>query len=107
MAPTATFDHLRDADLDDDEFDEDEVDIQDLREKFEVAIDQGYDCFVVVDGLPPVDEAQKPKLVKFVTRKLNAVGVVKDFTMPMGDDGMSLGYVVVFCPTKHPSLALT
>lgn len=103
MAPSATFEHLREADLDE-EFDEDEVDIQDLRERFEVAVDQGYDCFVVVDGLPPVDEAQKPKLVKFVTRKLNAVGQVKDFTMPMGDDGMSLGYVIRICHVSAHAL---
>lgn len=94
MAPTATFDHLRDADLDDDEFDEDDVDVSDLKEKYEVALDQGYDCFVVVDGLPTVNEEQKPKLVKFLTRKLVSVGKVNDLTMPMGDDGNSLGYVV-------------
>lgn len=92
--PTATFDHLREADLDDDEFDEDEVDVSDLREKYEVALDQGYDHFVVVDGLPQVTEEQKPKLVKFLQKKLNTVGKTREdqIYMPMGDDGKSLRY---------------
>ncbi len=72
MAPS--FDHLRDADLDEDDFDMDEVDISDLREKYEVQLEQGYDAFVVIDGLPAVNEAQKPKLVKFLLKKLNSVG---------------------------------
>lgn len=91
MAPTATYDHLRNVD-DDDDFDENEVDVSDLREKYEVALDQGYDCFVVVDGLPTVTEEQKPKLVKFLQKKLNTVGRTNDIHMPM-DNGSSLGLV--------------
>lgn len=92
--PTATFDHLREADLDDDEFDEDEVDVSDLHEKYQVTLDQGYDHFVVVDGLPKVNEAQKPKLVKFLQKKLNTVGKTREdqIYMPLGDDGNSLQY---------------
>ena len=72
----------------------DEVDISDLREKYEVQLEQGYDTFVVVDGLPEVDAAQKPKLVKFLLKKLNSVGRVSEDSvyMPMGDDGKSLRY---------------
>ena len=94
MAPS--FDHLREADLDDDEFDEDEIDISDLREKYEVQLEQGYDAFVVIDGLPEVTEDQKPKLVKFLMKKLNGVGRVREESvyMPMGDDGKSLRFVL-------------
>lgn len=90
MAPS--FDHLREEDLDDDEFDEDEVDISDLRDKYEVQLEQGLDTFVVIDGLPPVTEEQKPKLVKFLLKKLNQVGRVREemVDMPMGPDGKSL-----------------
>lgn len=90
MAPS--FDHLREADLDDDEFNEDEIDTSDLRERFEVQLEQGYDTFVVIDGLPEVTEEQKPKLVKFLLRKLNTVGKTSEdlIYMPMGDDGKSL-----------------
>lgn len=93
--PTSGFDQLREADLDDEEFDEDDLDFTDLREKYEVALDQGYDHFVVIDGLPPVTEEQKPKLVKFLLKKLNTVGRTREdqIYMPMGDDGMSLKYV--------------
>ena len=89
MAPT--FEHLREADLDDDEFNDDEIDTSDLRERFEVQLESGYDTFVVIDGLPKVTEEQKPKLVKFLLRKLNTVGKTREdlIYMPMGDDGES------------------
>jgi translation initiation factor 3 subunit B len=94
MAPS--FDHLREADLDDEEFNEDEIDISDLREKFEVQLEQGYDSFVVVDGLPKVTEELKPRLLKFLLKKLNTVGKTREENvyMPMGDDGQSLQYVM-------------
>lgn len=90
MAPS--YEHLREADLDEDEFDEDEVDVSDLREKFEVQLEQGFDTFVVIDGLPEVTEEQKPKLVKFLLKKLTSVGKTKEdmIDMPMGPDGKSL-----------------
>jgi translation initiation factor 3 subunit B len=90
MAPS--FDHLREADLDDDEFNEDEIDISDLRERFEVQLEQGYDSFVVIDGLPQVTEEQKPRLVKFLLKKLNTVGKTREdlIYMPMDEDGNSL-----------------
>lgn len=95
MAPS--FDHLREADLDDDEYDEDEVDISDLRAKYEVQLEQGFDTFVVVDGLPVVTDEQKPKLVKFLLKKLQTVGRVHEdsIEMPMGQDGKSQGLVTL------------
>lgn len=90
MAPS--FDHLREEDLDEEFDDLDDVDISDLREKYEVQLEQGYDTFVVVDGLPKVDEERKPKLLKFLLKKLNSVGRTREdlVYMPMGDDGKSL-----------------
>ncbi len=95
MAPS--FDHLREADLDDDEFNEDDIDFSDLRERFDVQLDKGYDTFVVVDGLPIVTEEQKSKLVKFLLKKLNAVGKAREDSiyMPMGDNEKSLGFVTI------------
>ena len=95
MAPS--FDHLRDEDLDEDDFDVDEVDISDIREKYEVQLEQGYDAFVVVDGLPEVNEEQKPKLVKFLLKKLSTVGKTREdlIFMLMGEDGKSLRYAYV------------
>lgn len=90
MAPS--FDHLVEENLDDEEFDEDEVDISDLKAKYEVQLESGLDTFVVVDGLPTVDEGQKPKLVKFLLKKLNTVGRTREdqVYMPMGEDGKSM-----------------
>lgn len=90
MAPS--FDHLPDPE--DDEFDEEEVDISDLREQFEVQLEQGLDGFVVIDGLPEVTEETKPKLIKFLLRKLNAVGKTREDSifMPIGDNGKSHKY---------------
>ena len=95
MAPS--FDHLRDADVDEDDYDEEEIDFSDLREKYEVQLEQGYDTFVVIDGLPQVTEEQKPKLVKFLLKKLNSVGSTREdnIFMPMGDDGKSLRFAFV------------
>ena len=47
----------------------------------------------MVDGLPIVPEESKPKLVKFVVKKLNAVGKVKEdgFFMPVNDQGKTEG----------------
>lgn len=94
MAPS--FDHLVEENLDDEEFDEDEVDISDLKQKYEVQLESGLDTFVVVDGLPTVDEAQKPKLVKFLLKKMNSVGRTREdqIYMPMGEDGKSMKYAV-------------
>lgn len=107
MAPT--FEHLRDADLDDDEFNEDDIDISDLREKFEVQLEQGYDSFVVIDGLPQVTEEQKPKLVKFLLRKLNTVGTTREdlIHMPMGDDGKSMSFAFVEYSSPAEAAAAT
>ncbi|RSM16216.1 Eukaryotic translation initiation factor 3 subunit B [Fusarium ambrosium] len=107
MAPS--FDHLRDADLDDDEFNEDDIDISDLRERFEVQLEQGYDSFVVIDGLPEVTEDQKPKLVKFLLKKLNTVGKTREdlVHMPMGDNGKSLRFAFVEYSSPAETAAAT
>ncbi|KAM7192470.1 putative eukaryotic translation initiation factor 3 subunit 9 [Rhypophila sp. PSN 637] len=105
MAPS--FDHLRDEDLDEEDFDMDEVDISDLREKYEVSLEQGYDTFVVVDGLPAVTEEQKPKLVKFLLKKLNTVGKAREdsIEMPMGPDGKSMQFAFVEYSTAAEAAA--
>jgi len=88
MAPS--FEYLPDPE--DEEYDEDEdVDISDLRERFEVQLEEGLDTFVVVDGLPEVTEETRPKLIKFLLRKLNSVGKTREDSihMPIGPDGKS------------------
>ncbi|KAF4460579.1 eukaryotic translation initiation factor 3 subunit B [Fusarium albosuccineum] len=107
MAPS--FDHLREADLDDDEFNEDDIDISDLRERFEVQLEQGYDSFVVIDGLPAVTEEQKPKLFKFLLKKLNTVGKTREdlIYMPMGDNGKSLQFAFVEYSSPAEAAAAT
>lgn len=93
MAPAPTFDHLREADLDDEEYDDSELDFSDLREKFLVQLEQGLDTFVVVDGLPRIPEEQKAKLLKVVIKRFNQVGRTNEDSvyMPFGEDGKSLG----------------
>ncbi|RVD81063.1 uncharacterized protein DFL_008941 [Arthrobotrys flagrans] len=82
-----------------DEFydDEDEIDFSDLREQYEVKLEEGLDTFVVIDGLPKVPEDNKPKLVKFLVKKLQAVGTTKEDSvyMPMGEDRQSQGFAFV------------
>ncbi|KAK4175794.1 putative eukaryotic translation initiation factor 3 subunit 9 [Triangularia setosa] len=95
MAPS--YETLRDENLDEEDFDYDEVDVSDLKEKYEVQLEQGYDTFVVIDGLPEVTEEQKPKLVKFLLKKLNTVGKTSEdaILMPFGDHGKSLRFAFV------------
>ena len=100
MAPS--FDHLPDPEEED--YDEDEeLDFSDLRERFEVQLEQGLDAFVVIDGLPEVTEETKPKLIKFLLRKLNGVGKVREDSvhMPLGENGKSERYnqtLLIFYP---------
>lgn len=51
----------------------------------------------MIDGLPVVNNEQKPKLVKFLMKRLNSVGRMKDgeesVFMPMNEAGVSEGYV--------------
>jgi translation initiation factor 3 subunit B len=83
MAPS--YDRLP---IDDEDFDESQIDFTDLEDQYQVRLDEGLDAFVVVDGLPKVPEENKPKLVKFILRKLNSVGRVKDdgVFMPLNEE---------------------
>ena len=83
---------------DDEEFDESQIDFTDIEEQFQVRLDEGLDAFIVVDGLPVVPDDNKAKLIKFVLRKLNTVGKVKEDSvyMPLGDDGKTEGLVPRF-----------
>lgn len=67
----------------------------DLREQYDVRLEQGLDSFVVIDGLPVVTEEQKPKLLKFLLKKLNSAGKTKEeaIFMPLNESGVSEGYI--------------
>lgn len=71
----------------------------DLREQYEVRLEEGLDAFVVIDGLPIVPEDSKAKLAKFLLRKLNTVGKTREdaIFMPLGENHMSEGSVT--CPS--------
>ncbi len=93
MAPS--FEHLPDPQ--EEEYDEDEeLDFSDLQEKYQVQLEEGLNTFVVVDGLPKVTEETKPKLIKFLLRKLNTVGKTREdlVYMPVGESGQTDGLVM-------------
>jgi translation initiation factor 3 subunit B len=80
----------------------------DLREQYEVRMEEGLDTFVVIDGLPKVTEDNKPKLVKFLLRKLVAAGKTKEENvfMPMDEEtGQSGGYAFVEFETSAQAAA--
>lgn len=62
-------------------------------------MEEGLDAFVVVDGLPIVNEGNKGKLIKFLLKKLNSVGHTTEdaIYMPLNDEKKSEGYVTLFC----------
>ena len=65
----------------------------DLYEQYEVRLEEGLDAFVVLDGLPIVPAESKEKLVKYITKKLNTAGRIKEeaFFMPTDDKDMTQG----------------
>ncbi|PLN75261.1 hypothetical protein BDW42DRAFT_42578 [Aspergillus taichungensis] len=91
MAPS--FDTLSEQDLHEEE--EEEIDFSDLKAQYEVKVDEGLDTFIVIDGLPVVPADSRQKLIKFLLRKLNAVGHTSEDAvfMPLSDKNMTEGYV--------------
>ncbi|CAL5865941.1 uncharacterized protein PFLUO_LOCUS148 [Penicillium psychrofluorescens] len=103
MAPS--FDTLSEQDLHEEE--EEEVDFSDLKAQYEVKLEEGLDTFIVIDGLPVVPADSKQKLVKFLLRKLNAVGHTSEDAvfMPLTDKGMSEGFAFVEYETPEQAVA--
>lgn len=66
----------------------------DLKDQYDVRLEQGLDVFVVADGLPVVPQDSKPKLVRYLMKQLHKAGKVKEdgFFMPVNDKGMTEGY---------------
>ncbi|KAF2222064.1 eukaryotic translation initiation factor eIF2A-domain-containing protein [Elsinoe ampelina] len=92
MAPS--FDNLPD----DDNFDDEEIDFSDLHEQYQVRMEEGLDAFVVCDGLPVVPADSRPKLTKFILKRLTSVGSTDEerVFMPIDEDTkMTLGYAFV------------
>ncbi|QIX00272.1 hypothetical protein AMS68_005789 [Peltaster fructicola] len=87
---------------------DDEIDFSDLREQFEVRMEEGLDAFIVIDGLPKVPEDSKQKLVKFLLRKLTTVGKTKEDNvfMPMDEQtGQTGGFAFVEYETPAQAAA--
>ncbi|KAK5461095.1 Translation initiation factor 3 subunit b [Exophiala xenobiotica] len=106
MAPG--FDQLSDHDFEDEIED---IDFSDLKERYDVRMEEGLDTFVVIDGLPIVNADQKSKLLKFLLKRLNSVGTIKDgeesIFMPMNDQGVSEGFAFVEYQTPEQAVAAT
>ena len=66
----------------------------DLQAQYEVRLEQGLDAFVVVDGLPVVEEDRRQKLIKVLLKRLNTVGKTKEDAvyMPLNEKKMTEGY---------------
>jgi len=79
--------------------------IIDLREQYEVRLDEGLDTFVVVDGCPIVPEDSRAKLIKFLCKKLGDAGRTKPDAvfMPLNEDTkVTQGYVLF--PPPFPTV---
>ncbi|KAH0605215.1 uncharacterized protein H6S33_005197 [Morchella sextelata] len=87
--------------------DDEDIDFSDLREQHEVRLDEGLDTFVVVDGCPVVSEENKPRLIKFLCKKLGEAGRTKPDAvfMPVNEEsGMTEGYAFVEYETPEQAL---
>ncbi|PNS17706.1 hypothetical protein CAC42_3101 [Sphaceloma murrayae] len=92
MAPS--FDNLPD----EDNFDDEEIDFSDLHDQYQVRMEEGLDAFVVCDGLPVVPSESRPKLTKFIMKKLLSVGRTSEdqVFMPVDEStNMTMGYAFV------------
>ncbi|PUU81354.1 eukaryotic translation initiation factor eIF2A-domain-containing protein [Tuber borchii] len=90
-----------------DEHDDEEIDFSDLRERYEVQLDEGLDTFVVVDGCPKVPADSKPKLIKFLCKRLTEVGRISQDSvfMPLNEEtNMTEGYAFVEYDTPDQAL---
>lgn len=89
MAPSFSNLAAEDPDFDSEE----EIDFSDLRAQHDVRIEQGFETFVLVDGLPIVPEENKSKLVKFLLKKLSIAGKTSEdaIWMPVNDAGKTEG----------------
>ncbi|KAI5285485.1 Translation initiation factor 3 subunit b, partial [Ascosphaera acerosa] len=85
------------------------IDFSDLKEQLEVRLEEGLDSFVVVDGLPIVNEGNKAKLVKFLLKKLNTAGRTSEdaIYMPLNEEGKSEGFAFVEYRTPEQATAAT
>ncbi|RDW70720.1 translation initiation factor eIF3 core subunit b [Aspergillus mulundensis] len=103
MAPS--FENLSEQDLHEEE--EEEIDFSDLKAQYEVKLEEGLDTFVVIDGLPVVPEDNRQKLVKFLLRKLNAVGHTSEDAvfMPVNEKNMTEGFAFVEYETPEQAVA--
>ncbi|KAI4160798.1 MAG: hypothetical protein LQ342_005413 [Letrouitia transgressa] len=88
---------------------EEELDFSDLRQNYDVRMEEGLDTFVVIDGLPKVPQESKQKLIRFLLKKLNSVGKTKEdaIFMPMGGDRISEGFAFVEYATPQQAVEAT
>ncbi|KAL8856627.1 MAG: hypothetical protein Q9178_006783 [Gyalolechia marmorata] len=88
---------------------EEELDFSDLRQNYEVRMEEGLDAFVIIDGLPKVPQESKGKLVKFLLKKLNTVGKTKEdaIFMPLGENDITEGYAFVEYATPQQAVEAT
>ncbi len=82
-----------------------------MHAQYEVHLEKDLDTFVVVDGLPIVDNNEsKSKLIRLLLRKwLNTAGKTKEeaIHMPMNDQGKTEGYAFVEYETPAQAAAVT
>ncbi len=82
--------------------------MDDAVEEIEVPpLERTFPECIVVQNLPIVDEAKKPKLNGVLQKIFTQIGPVRKMDMPMGADGSSLGFVFIEYESKeHASIAV-
>ncbi|OLL26854.1 Eukaryotic translation initiation factor 3 subunit B [Neolecta irregularis DAH-3] len=93
---------------DEDDFVDDQLDFSELEERFQVPFEEGFDAWIVVDGLPIVGEEKKNALLKLVSKLFGKRGTIKTSGpfMPMEEVNskqMSQGFL--FLEYENPQQA--
>ncbi|BFZ57869.1 Translation initiation factor 3 subunit b [Savitreella phatthalungensis] len=76
---------------------DEQIDFRDLEDKYRVEQEEGFDCIVLVDGIPVIPESKKAALIRVLTKTLDRFGKLKEdgIFMPFGEDGQNKGFAFV------------
>ncbi|KAJ3111315.1 Translation initiation factor 3 subunit b [Phlyctochytrium bullatum] len=83
------------------DMEEEDIDYSDIEERYRVAMPNGFESIVILDGCPTFEESKKDRFTQFLKEKLKNMGTVKDMHIPFGaptkqgGEPVSKGYIFI------------
>lgn len=72
---------------------EGDLDFSDLEKQYETNPEFGLEQFIVIDGAPAVPAKKVEALTRVLKKMFGSVGTLKNFHMPVNEDGSTKGYI--------------